>query len=446
MSAWRLTQGETLYGDFAFLQAPVYPMVLAPLILAFGKSLTLLSIGKGFAILIWLACVMVLVEAGKKRGLPLYLSLAMGLSFMMAFSQLRSFAEASNYGLPVLFFLLAAFRAERYLRGDQSPGLAFQVGLFLGLAAATKLYYAIWGIAAVFIFAHSPKGKRLYPLLLGGVLGSFPLWFSLVLAGPETWFGNVEFHRITTAWKWEVGAPQLSLASRLEFMADWIMRWDNLATVLLCVYVLIAQALKKNWGGLVFRFFVLALPAAMVMSMQPLFTQYLPLLSTAVFIVVLVDFAKLNQNSIAKLGIGTLMLGSTLLQPKPLWWVWKTSLPVTTLQKTTQEGQDSALSLSPIIAHELGMVGPPELTCGPFLVRIADRIEATKRKKLGVWTMKEVERMIQIQRFPVVVTGHEPLHEAEMVVQLRQANYTATDGPLFTKVWRRAELKEKRQP
>jgi len=446
MSAWRLTQGETLYGDFAFLQAPVYPMVLAPLILAFGKSLTLLSIGKGFAILIWLTCVMVLVEAGKKRGLPLYLSLAMGLSFMMAFSQLRSFAEASNYGLPVLFFLLAAFRAERYLRGDQSPGLAFQVGLFLGLAAATKLYYAIWGIAAVFIFAHSPKGKRLYPLLLGGVLGSFPLWFSLVLAGPETWFGNVEFHRTTTDWKWEIGAPQLSLASRLEFMANWIMRWDNLATVLLCVYVLIAQALKKNWGGLVFRFFVLALPAAMVMSMQPLFTQYLPLLSTAVFIVVLVDFAKLNQNSIAKLGIGTLMLGSTLLQPKPLWWVWKTSLPVTTLQKTTQEGQDSARSLSPIIAHELGMVGPPELTCGPFLVRIADRIEATKRKKLGVWTMKEVERKIQIQRFPVVVTGHEPLHEAEMVVQLRQANYTATDGPLFTKVWRRAELKEKRQP
>lgn len=446
MSAWRLAQGETLYADFAFLQAPVYPMVIAPLILAFGGSLTLLAIGKGVALLIWLACFLLLVGVGKKRGLPLYLSLALGLSFMMAFSQLRSFAEASNYGLPVLFFLMAAIRAERYLRGDQSPGLAFQVGLFLGLAAATKLYYAIWGIAAVLIFAHSPKGKRLYPLLLGGVLGSFPLWFSLVLAGPETWFGNVEFHRTTTDWKWEIGAPQLSLASRQEFMANWIMRWDNLATVLLCVYVLIAQALKKNWGGLVFRFFVLALPAAMVMSMQPLFTQYLPLLSTAVFMVVLVDFAKLNQNSIVKLGIGTLMLGSTLLQPKPLWWVWKTSRPVTTIQKTTQEGQDSALSLSPIIAHELGMVGPPELTCGPFLVRIADRIEATNRKKLGVWTMKEMQAMIRSQRFPVVVTGHEPLHETEMVVQLQQANYMATDGPLFTKVWRRAELKEKRHP
>lgn len=436
MAAWRLTQGETLYGDFAFLQAPVYPMVLAPLILAFGKSLTLLAIGKGFAILIWLACVMVLVEAGKKRGLPLYLSLAMGLSFMMAFSQLRSFAEASNYGLPVLFFLMAAIRAERYLRGDQSPGLAFQVGLFLGLAAATKLYYAIWGIAAVFIFAHSPKGKRLYPLLLGGVLGSFPLWFSLLLHGPETWFGNVEFHRTTTDWKWEIGAPQLSLASRLEFMANWIMRWDNLATVLLCVYVLVLQALKKNWGGVVFRFFVLALPAAMVMSMQPLFTQYLPLLSTAVFLVVLVDFSKVNVNSNLQLGIGTLLLGSILLQPKPLWWVWKTSRPVTTLQKTTQEGQDSALSLSPLMAHELGMVGPAELTCGPFLVRIADRIPQSRRSELGIWSLSEMLRMVDENRYNVVITGQEALHESELESRLQAKGYTATPGPLYTKVWK----------
>jgi len=267
----------------------------------------------------------------------------------------------------------------------------------------------------------------------------------LILNGPETWFGNLEFHRITTAWKWEVGAPQLSLASRLEFMADWIMRWDSLVTVLLCVYVFIAQALKNFWAGLALRFLVLALPTAVALSMQPLFTQYLPLVSAAVFVVVLVDFAKTNLNSNLKLGIGTLLLGSMVLQPKPLWWVWKTSRPVTTIQKSTQQGHDSALSLSPLIAHELGMVGPSELTCGPFLLRIADRIQEKKRKKLGVWTIKEVERMIQTQRFPVVVTGHEPLLEAEMIVQLRQANYMATDGPLFTKVWRRTELKENRQ-
>jgi hypothetical protein len=440
MSAWRLTQGADLYADFAFLQAPIYPMVLAPLVLAFGGSLSLLMIGKGFALLLWLACVVLLVGEGKKRGLPLYLSLALSLSFMMAYPQLRSFAEASNYGLPVLFFLLAAFRAERYLRGDESPGLAFQTGLFLGLAVATKSYYAIWGIPAVFVFAHSPKGKRLYPLLLGGLLGSFPLWFSLVLHGPETWFGNVEFHRITTDWKQEFGAPQLSLASRLEFMADWILRWDNLPTVLLCLYVLIAQALKKNWGGLAFRFLVLALPAAMVVSMQPLFTQYLPLLSAAVFVVVVVDFAKINLNSNVQLGIGALLLGSMLLQPKPLWWVWKTSRPVTTIQINPQFSPDSALSLSPLIAHELGMPGPAELTCGPFLVRIADRIKESKRNNLGVWTLQEMETMILTQRFPVVVTGHEPLHEAGIVERLQQANYRATDGPLFTKIWRRADL------
>jgi hypothetical protein len=83
------------------------------------------------------------------------------------------------------------------------------------------------------------------------------------------------------------------------------------------------------------------------------------------------------------------------------------------------------------------MPGPAELTCGPFLVRIADRIQAKKRKTLGVWTLQEMEAMILTQRFPVVVTGHEPLHEAGIEERLQQANYRATDGPLFTKVWRR---------
>jgi hypothetical protein len=86
------------------------------------------------------------------------------------------------------------------------------------------------------------------------------------------------------------------------------------------------------------------------------------------------------------------------------------------------------------------MPGPAELTCGPFLVRIADRIQAKKRKTLGVWTLQEMEAMILTQRFPVVVTGHEPLHEAGIVERLQQANYRATDGPLFTKIWRRADL------
>jgi len=438
MSAWRLAQGEVLYADFAFLQAPVYPMVLAPLVLVFGGSLSLLMIGKGFALLLWLACVLLLVGEAKKRGLPLYLSLALSLSFMMAFSQLRSFAEASNYGLPVLLFLLAAFRTERYLRGDRSPGLAFQTGLFLGLAAATKSYYAIWGLPAVFIFAHSPKGNRLYPLFLGGLLGGFPLWFSLVLFGPETWFGNVAFHKITTEWKWEVGAPQLTLNDKLDFLADWLMRWDNLPLSLICLFVLIVQARKSNWTGLGFRVMILALPAAVVLSMQPLFTQYLPLLSGAAFAIAMVDLANIKLTSKLKLGIGVIVLCSIVLQPQPLWWVWKTSRPVATIKKIPI--QDSALSLSPLIAHDLGMRGPAELTCGPFLVRIADRIKESKRNNLGIWTLQEMEAMVLTERFPVVVTGHEPLHEAGIIERLQQANYRATDGPLFTKIWRKADL------
>lgn len=443
MTAWRLAQGEVMYLDFAFLQGPIYPMVLAPFIVLLGDEVSLLAIGKVAALLIWAASTLVLVAAARKRGMPLYLSLLLAQGFMLAYPQLRSFSEASNYGLPVLFFFLAAFRTESYLRGDRSPGLAFQSGLWLGLAIATKTYYAVFIPISVLIFAQSANMKRLLPLGLGGLLGALPLWLSLLLFPQQTWFGNVEFHQITTAWKSTFGSGNpMAGPDRWEYFLSYILRRDGWTFLAICTLLMI-PLLNKRRMAVALSVFVIVLAGATCWLMKPIFIQYLPLFFGTVLVVSISCYGLLtpSQQSWQRLLLAV-FLALGLLQPAAPWKKGQKSVgPFQELRILRRPGGiDSALTLSPLIAHELGMPGPAELTCGPFLVRIADRIKESKRNNLGVWTLQEMEAMILTERFPVVVTGHEPLHEAGIEERLQQANYRATDGPLFTKIWRRADL------
>lgn len=434
MTAWRLAQGEVMYLDFAFLQGPIYPMVLAPFIVLLGNTVSLLAIGKVAALLIWTASTLVLVAAARKRGMPLYLSLLLALGFMLAFPQLRSFSEASNYGLPVLFFFLAAFRTESYLRGDRSPGLAFQSGLWLGLAIATKTYYAVFIPISVLIFAHSPNMKRVLPLGLGGLLGALPLWLSLLLFPQQAWFGNVEFHQMTTAWKWEIGAPNLIFQDRLAYFFDWVLRIDGLIFIALATWMLLGHARRKNGSGMLLYLSFFFLPVVLLLSMQPLFMQYFPLITAPLFILIVADFKRFLPSGKVQRAVALLIFVLMVAQPKPSWWIWKNSKPVWSAHQAPMLA-DSALTLSPLMAHELGFAGPPELSCGPFLVRIADRIPQQRRAELGIWTLNEMAQMVEQKRYKVVITGQEVLHESELERQLQAQGYASKSGPLYSKIW-----------
>lgn len=438
MTAWRLAQGEVMYLDFAFLQGPIYPMVLAPFIVLLGNTVSLLAIGKAAALLIWTASTLVLVAAARKRGMPLYLSLLLALGFMLAYPQLRSFSEASNYGLPVLFFFLAAFRTESYLRGDRSPGLAFQSGLWLGLAIATKTYYAVFIPIAVLIFAHSPNMKRVLPLGLGGLLGALPLWLSLLLFPQQAWFGNVEFHQITTAWKSTFGSGNpMAGPDRWEYFLAFILRRDGWTFLAICILLMI-PLLNKRLMAVAFSVFVVVLAGTTCWLMKPIFLQYLPLFFGTVLVVSISFYGLLPhaQQSWQRLLLAVfLVLG--LLQPAAPWKkVQKSVGPFQELRLLrSQGGIDSALTLSPLMAHEMGFAGPPELSCGPFLVRIADRIPQQQRAELGIWTLNEMAQMVEQKRYKVVITGQEVLHESELERQLQAQGYASKSGPLYSKIW-----------
>lgn len=264
VAAGLLTQFVLPYRDFAYLQAPLYPFVLAPLFsVAHGWFLLmarLLSFGLAVCsggLLWWLVR-----RLGAGRGLAMVLLTAcLASPFLLA-----PLANARNDGLP-LTLMLAGLAAHLWAeeRGNERrpgkasdyptarPAVLFAVrllaALLFGLAAEAKVSY-VFGSAALGLHALFAPGRRLMPTVLGTVIAVLPAAYFYMVAPEAFRFGVLDYHMMAPAQWYEAArlGDQLELWARLQTLGEYVVLGGNLTLVLLAATLaLLATARRRRW-------------------------------------------------------------------------------------------------------------------------------------------------------------------------------------------------------
>ena len=233
------------YRDFLYLQAPLYPLVLAPLFtladgwfLLTGRLLTfVLAVVSG--VLLW----RILRRLGAAVPLTLVLMTACLLSPFLA----APLANSRNDALPLTLMLAGlALHLRAVDRSFWGQALA---ALLFGLAAEAKVSYvfapAILGLHALF----APR-RRLLPVLLGTALAAAPAAWFYALAPEAFRFALLDFHLIAPAdWYGRQGlGALLGPGAKLEALLEWSLLGGNLTLLVLCaVLSVVVTARRRKW-------------------------------------------------------------------------------------------------------------------------------------------------------------------------------------------------------
>ncbi len=177
-AARRITAGQVPYRDFLWAYGPAQPYLLAALFKLFGVSLLHWRIIRvladaGIALVAYLL-------ASERASRPV--ALVVWVAVACEISEPRS---ADPFPLALLGVLLALLVATR---GPATPRRAVGAGVLVALAAAFRLDFAAYGLAAVaatFLAARQVRTAVLFALAAGGLIVLIYLPFA-VLDGPAS--------------------------------------------------------------------------------------------------------------------------------------------------------------------------------------------------------------------------------------------------------------------
>lgn len=255
------------FRDFAYLQAPLYPFVLAGAFrlsggyyLLTGRLLTF-GLAVVSAVLLW----RLLRRLGAGPGLAAVLMAACLASPFLA----APLSNTRNDALP-LTLMLAALSVHLWA-ADRSWWGRAGAALLFGLAVEAKISY-LFGPVALGVHALFAPRQRVPPFVLGMAAAAAPAVLCC-LAAPEAFrFGVYGYHVAAPAdWYGREGqAALLTPAARLSALLDWSLLGGNLALLVLAAALsLAALARRTPWrrpGPLLLGMLLGALALALVPS------------------------------------------------------------------------------------------------------------------------------------------------------------------------------------
>ncbi len=245
------------YADFAYLQPPLYPLALAP-VMALASGWYVLA-ARTVSFVLALGSGMLLWHLVRRLGAGPMLAMVLLTACLSSPFLIAPLANARNDGLPLLL-LLAGLSVHVWAeaRGNEDARAAppallwaarFAAALLFGLAAETKLSY-LFAPAALGVHALFAPRRRLVPALLGVVAATLPAASFLVVAREEFLFGTVHYHLIApAAWYADAGLSDLLRPwAKLRALADDVSFGGNLTLVSLALGLcLVAMARRRKW-------------------------------------------------------------------------------------------------------------------------------------------------------------------------------------------------------
>ncbi len=233
------------YRDFAYLQAPLYPFVLAGAFklsggwfLLTGRLLTF-GLALMSSVLLW----RLLRRLGAGVGLSAVLMAAcLASPFLTA-----PLSNTRNDALPLALFLAGLsvhlWAVERSWWGRAGAALLF------GLAVEAKVSY-LFGPVALGVHALFAPRMRVPPFLLGTAVAAVPAVLCFAAAPEAFRFGVFDFHVAGPMdWYGREGLDELlTPPSRIVAMLDWLVLGGNLTLVVLAsTLAMLVVARRRKW-------------------------------------------------------------------------------------------------------------------------------------------------------------------------------------------------------
>lgn len=243
-----LSQDAELYRDFAFLQMPNLPLLYAGLFRLTGTEHYLFLARS----LTWL---FTLGTCGAIAGIAWHYtrnSVSAALAaWLMALSEnfILTTGECSNYVMPMFLSLLGFWLVV--CRVDRVSTLA--VGILIGAAVGTKLYYAalipaFLGMVFFQTCSRRSQGLRLVSMLTGVGIGCLPSIWHLVKNPENFMFNNLWFHWETANWFRSIEySDRVTLLSRVRYGKSWLQHPSQMWIVFGCIAVGVRQWM--NWNS-----------------------------------------------------------------------------------------------------------------------------------------------------------------------------------------------------
>lgn len=273
VAAVALMRSGLPYRDFAYLQTPLQPLLLAPMAyLPAGVPLIALRFANSLFAAVTAAVIFANVRGRGSAKAAALAAAAIALCDPFIFIG----CVARNDALPMLMYAVAIVGTLGVLRGRGGAGTMAGVGLALGAAISTKISYAVpVAVTGLFLLVHArqlPCGG-IIAAIAGGLIGLAPSLAFAVLA-PEAFRFGVFDYSLVAPQQWRT----------INGDADMLTWWVKSARLIgflalgsaLPVLALTVLARHREKVGLELRFLDLLIVAGVLAAFlpDPTYRQY----------------------------------------------------------------------------------------------------------------------------------------------------------------------------
>ncbi|WP_349635455.1 hypothetical protein [Sphingobium sp. MK2] len=199
------------YRDFAYLQTPLQPLLLAPLAwIAEGWLFPALRAVNALLVVAATACIWL---AARRAGASLHAAAIAAGTLLFSHMLLFAGSVARNDALPLVLMTAGMAAMMALIQKDRTRWTALVAGLLLGAAASAKISYGLPAAAAgLFALLHWRMlgVEKVALLALGGILGGLPTIGVAILAPETAWFGIIEYS-LKAPFEWRTWTGQTSM-------------------------------------------------------------------------------------------------------------------------------------------------------------------------------------------------------------------------------------------
>ncbi len=466
ISAALLSQHNTIYTDFAFVQMPYLPLFYNVHYQLTATHHYLLW-GRICSWAVTVATGVLLFILMRRRTPTRWLSFTILPLFLLNQVILDVQAESSNYAIPLGASVIAFACIVYAIQHPRlAPWLAASGGIALALATGTKLYYIVCFIPFTVVLVCYPREKSLrqrivgyiLPFFVGSAVGLLPVAWFWVRDPAAFWFNNIGFHTTNTLWRWSLGQTfAMTPGGKITFFLRLLFALPSniifLGLVPTCAIVVLTWQRHR-------RELLQHLPPSMVLALLLAFTTTTTLFTAtpmvlqhasmpipfvlfafiSSFSAPIVSIARRQRYALLLTGMLLATLGasgSTLLSHSPQliqpaqWEVFNLHRTAQELQQFVPEGGTIA-TLSPLYALEANRTIYPELASGPFFYRVGDVLSEEQRQRFVGTSPNSICTLLKQMPPDAILVGFEdmPFLEEPLYTCAKDMGYTVIPDKL----------------
>jgi 4-amino-4-deoxy-L-arabinose transferase-like glycosyltransferase len=468
-------EGLLPYRDYAYFHTPNLVFVYGAL---FAVTADPLLVARIFSTLcgslVVLLTSVVAFQVFRKQHILLRLLVAVGAAILLLTNPLFSYTtgKAWNHDLPVLLTMIAFLLVGRGARQTNGRWWVFFSGLLVGLAAGTRLSFALAavpfaGMIALYPGSTAPRKRWVLPLWfgLGLLLALLPSLVLFAMAPRQFLFGNLGYARYNTLYRQAAGFHQgdvsviaMSLGGKFQYLARYVVSSPGnllllLAWILFAVLLAVPRLRRQPPHGFETALSLALFPFLLMGSLAPTpaFFQYFYALVPFLLLGTLYGMASLygqdgSHSWIPALfalvvvfagayGIKNYESVGEAFAPEE----WLTSeVRSTGVEIGELAGQGRVLTLSPIFPLAGDARIYPEFATGAFAWRVAPFVPAEDRQARDVVSADELESVLDSDPPAAILTGSEETLEEPFILYAQENGYQAIDLPDGMQLWRPA--------